>query len=97
MRHSTLIIFALCILAGCNTSSKIDQPSKTDERSDRIRLLIENIQAERRALWSQNIVDGNGYLYRGTSSFNELKKICTAEELGIVDIFLGPPTKKATE
>ena len=97
MKQSTLTILTLCILTGCNAPSKIKHPAKTDEKAARIRVLIENIQSERRVLRSQNVDDGNGYLYRGTASFDELQKICTAEELGIVDIFLGPPTIKAME
>ena len=60
-------------------------------RYDKIHDLYSAILAERNRAYAQGAVDGTGMLYRGMPSFHGLKEVCTASELLVIEVLLGPP------
>jgi hypothetical protein len=83
----TSIILSLFLISGCQVRSKT--PTYWfDERDNKIRDLFHDIKEERKLG-----PYGTGLAYRYTDGFLQLKEICTAEELKVIETILGPPIK----
>lgn len=88
MRAVICFLVFICII-GCENATM--RESKMSIDSETLDIIIDDIRGERIELWAQPTLDGSGYLYKSTATYQRVVRCLSPEQITKVDEALGPP------